>query len=225
MKALRSGAAVMMQTEADDAAWVVKCQATTERLGLREAAAQAGASAQEVTGSDPTTRGLGPVEAVPGDAGLELPGTGRSEPRSTVTTQVTVEAAEAATSVRDAGRADVERVKEVVEAPPEPGQEAAQPKEPQPQQDRPAEPAVEAELGAGVPPPIVQSVAPAVEVPAPPQGSTPALIDLTIDDSPTDKAKQEANVETAEAADRAGTSAALGVTRPRRRPGHRILPG
>jgi hypothetical protein len=53
-------------------------------------------------------------------------------------------------------------------------------------------------------------VVPAVEVPAPPQGSTPALIDLTVDDSPADKGKQEADVETAEASDRADTSAALG---------------
>jgi hypothetical protein len=99
----------------------------------------------------------------------------------------------------------VKRVKEVVEAPPE----AAQLEEPQPQQDRPAEPAVEAEREAGVPSPIVQAVAPVVEVLALPQGSTLALIDLTVDDSPADKGKQEANVEMAEAADRAGTSAVL----------------
>jgi hypothetical protein len=72
------------------------------------------------------------------------------------------------------------------------------------------EPAIEAEWGAGVPPSIVQAVAPAVEVPAPPQGSTLALIDLTVDDSPTDKGKQEADVETAKATDQAGTSTALG---------------
>jgi hypothetical protein len=35
----------MMRTVADDAAWVAKCQAATERLRLREAAAKAGASA------------------------------------------------------------------------------------------------------------------------------------------------------------------------------------
>jgi hypothetical protein len=35
----------MMWTAADNAAWVVKCQAMTERLTLREAAAKAGASA------------------------------------------------------------------------------------------------------------------------------------------------------------------------------------
>jgi hypothetical protein len=33
---------------------------------------------------------------------------------------------------------------------------------------------------------------------------------LQVDDSPADKGKQEADVETAEASDRAGTSAALG---------------
>jgi hypothetical protein len=53
-------------------------------------------------------------------------------------------------------------------------------------------------------------VVPAVEALAPPQGSTPALINLTTDDSPADKGKQEVDVEMAEASDRAGTSAALG---------------
>jgi hypothetical protein len=69
---------------------------------------------------------------------------------------------------------------------------------------------VEVEHGAIVPPPIVQVVAPVVEVPAPPQGSTPALIDLTDNDSPADKGKQEVDVETAKVSDRAGTSTALG---------------
>jgi hypothetical protein len=48
IKALKSGAALMMQTPADDAAWVAKYQAATERLKTKEAAANAGASAQEV---------------------------------------------------------------------------------------------------------------------------------------------------------------------------------
>jgi hypothetical protein len=45
-------------------------------------------------------------------------------------TQATVEATEAETSICDAGRADVEKLKEVVEALPEVGQEAGQPEEP-----------------------------------------------------------------------------------------------
>jgi hypothetical protein len=65
------------------------------------------------------------------------------------------------------------------------------------------------ERGAVGPPPIVQVVVPVVEVPAPPQGSTLALIDLTLDDSPADKGKQVADVEAAEDADRAGTSVVL----------------
>jgi hypothetical protein len=105
---------------------------------------------------------------------------------------------------------DAEKLKEVVEALPEAGQEAAQPEEPQPQQDRPVEPAIEAKRGVIVPPPIIQAVVPTVEAPAPPQGSTLALIDLTTDDSPADKGKQKVDVETAEASDRAGTFAALG---------------
>jgi hypothetical protein len=83
----------------------------------------------------------------------------------------------------------------VVEAPPEAGQEAVQPEsqlareEPQPQQDRPTEQAIEVERGAVVPQPIVQAVVLAVKTLAPPQGSTLALTDLTIDDSPTNKGK------------------------------------
>jgi hypothetical protein len=50
----------------------------------------------------------------------------------------------------------------------------------------------------------------AVEAPALPQGLTPALVDLTVDDSPADKGKHKAGVEMAEASDRPGTSAALG---------------
>jgi hypothetical protein len=68
-------------------------------------------------------------------------------------TQVTIEAIEAETSVRDVGRVDVEKSREVVEAPLEVGKEAAQPEsqpareEPQPQQDQPTEQAVKPERG------------------------------------------------------------------------------
>jgi hypothetical protein len=74
-----------------------------------------------------------------------MPGVGGSEPGSTATTQATVEAAEVETFVRDAGRANVKKSREVEEAPPEAGKEAAQPEsqpareEPQPQQDQPTE--------------------------------------------------------------------------------------
>jgi hypothetical protein len=61
-----------------------------------------------------------------------------------------------------------------------------------------------------VPPPVVQAVVPAVEAPAPLQGSTLALIDLNLDDSPANKGKQAADVEAAEALDGAATSAVLG---------------
>jgi hypothetical protein len=65
---------------------------------------------------------------VPGDTGLKVPGAGGLELGSTATTQATVEAAEVGASVRDMGRADVEKSKEVVEALPGAGQEVAQPK-------------------------------------------------------------------------------------------------
>jgi hypothetical protein len=86
VKALRLGAAVIMRTTADDAAWVGKYQAAVERLKLREAAAQTGASTQEVIGSGSITRGSGPAEAVLGDAELEVPNIGGSEHGSTVMT-------------------------------------------------------------------------------------------------------------------------------------------
>jgi hypothetical protein len=61
-----------------------------------------------------------------------------------------------------------------------------------------------------VPLPIVQAVVSTVEALASPQGLTPALIDLTVDDSSADKGKQKADLETAEASDRPGTPAVLG---------------
>jgi hypothetical protein len=51
-------------------------------------------------------------------------------------TQATVEAAEVGTSIRDVGWADVEKSREVVEAPLEAGQETAQP-ESQPAREEP----------------------------------------------------------------------------------------
>jgi hypothetical protein len=87
-------------------------------------------------------------------------------------------------------RADVEKTKEVVEALPDAGKEAEQPElqpereepRPQPQQDQPKEQSVKVEQGVAMPPPNVQVVAPTNESPVPPQGSTPAVIDLTVDD-------------------------------------------
>jgi hypothetical protein len=95
----------------------------------------------------------------------------------------------------------------VVEVPAKAGQEAAQPKEQQPQQDQPAKPAVEVESGAGAPPPVVPVVAPVNEALAPPQGSAPAMVDLTLDDSPVDKGKQVVGIEGVKAVDQAGPSA------------------
>jgi hypothetical protein len=109
-----------------------------------------------------------------------------------LTAQAFVEATEAEASARDAGRADVKEV--AVEVPPEAGQEAAQPGEaqpgePQPQQDRPEEPMVKVESGAVAPLPMVTAAVPVIEAPALAQGSTPAVVDLTLDDSPVDKGK------------------------------------
>jgi hypothetical protein len=136
VKALKSGAAMMMRTPTDEAAWVMRYQATTEWLRTREATAKAGASAQEVAGLGDAPRESELIEAALGGARLDVPGVGGSEPGSSATTQATIEAAEAKTSVRDVGRADVEESREVVEAPPEAGKEATQP-ESQPAQEEP----------------------------------------------------------------------------------------
>jgi hypothetical protein len=50
-------------------------------------------------------------------------------------------------------------------------------------------------------------MAPTVKTSAPPQGSIPAVIDLIVDDPPSDKGKQKADVEMVDAPDRPGTSA------------------
>jgi hypothetical protein len=65
VKALKAGAALMMRTPTDDAAWVTKCQAATERLKAKEAAAKAGASAQEGAGVGDAARGPEQVEVAP----------------------------------------------------------------------------------------------------------------------------------------------------------------
>jgi hypothetical protein len=102
---------------------------------------------------------------------------------------------------------DVEESREVVEAPPDAGKEAEQP---EPQQDQPTEQVAEAERGVVVPPPNVQVVAPTDKRPASPQGSIPAIIDLTIDAPPSDKGKQKADIEMVDALDRPHTSMTSG---------------
>jgi hypothetical protein len=99
-----------------------------ERLRMKEVTTKARASAQEVTGFGDATRELEPIEVGPSGARLEVPGIGGSKPGSTATTQAIVEVIENETSIRDARRADVEESREVVEAPPDTGKEAAQPK-------------------------------------------------------------------------------------------------
>jgi hypothetical protein len=139
VKALKSGAALMMRMPADDTAWVAKYEAATEWLKTKEAVAKAGASAQEVARVGDAAQEPEPVKAAPGCARLDVPGIGGLEPGSTTRTLETVEAGKAETSIRDARRADVEKIKEMVEAPPDVGKEEVQPKlqperaEPRPQ--------------------------------------------------------------------------------------------
>jgi hypothetical protein len=76
IKALKSGATLMMRTPTDDAAWVAKYQATTERLKTKEATAKVGASTQEVARVGDAAQEPEPVEAAPGCARLDVPSIG-----------------------------------------------------------------------------------------------------------------------------------------------------
>jgi hypothetical protein len=125
-KALKVGAALMMRTPADDAAWVARCQATTERLKAKEAAAKAGASAQEGAGAGDAVQKPEQVETAPGAARLDEPSSGGPEPGLTMGTPETVEAGKAETSAHDAGQADVKKMKEVVETLQDAGKEEEQ---------------------------------------------------------------------------------------------------
>jgi hypothetical protein len=128
VKALKSGAALIMRTPADDVAWVARYQAATEWLKPKEAATKVGVSAQEVAGVGDAMWEPEPVEAAPSGARLDMLGVGGPELRLTARTQATVEAVEAKPSIRDAGQAVVEESREVVAAPPDAGKEAVQPK-------------------------------------------------------------------------------------------------
>jgi hypothetical protein len=141
---------------------------------------------------------------------------------SSSTTEATVEATMAKSSIRDAERADADVVME--EVPPVAGQEAAQAGEPQPQQDPPAGPAATVEGEAIEPPPkapgeeVPAIEAPALEVPtvevsALAEESAPVTVELTLDDLPLDKGKQVVRVEGGEAVDQAGASMAAGEAR------------
>jgi hypothetical protein len=74
--------------------------------------------------------------------------------------------------------------------------------------DQPGEPTIEVEWEVAMPLPIVQAEAPADGGPVPPQGSTSVVIDLAVDDPPSDKGKQKADVEMVDASDRPGTPVA-----------------
>jgi hypothetical protein len=200
-KSLRASAVVINRTAANDVAWVERLQASKERLKQQEVGTQAEAGVQAVAGSGPAAQGSVPSE-------VAAPSTGGAEPGSSSTTEATVEATTAEASVRDVGQADADEVME--EVLPAAGQEAAQPGPPRPQQDLPVEPAATVEGGVVEPPPVVlEEEVPAVEGPAPTKGSTPAMVDLTLDDSPLDKGKQLVGVEEVEAVDQASPLATV----------------
>jgi hypothetical protein len=59
-----------MQTPADDAAWIPRYQAATERLKAKEFVVQASASAEEDIGAGDAAQQSESVEAAPGATGL-----------------------------------------------------------------------------------------------------------------------------------------------------------
>jgi hypothetical protein len=172
------------------------------------------------------------VKAAPG--GTRLDGSRSGGPESWLTTRSpeSVEIGKAKTSVRDARQTDVRKTKEVAEAPQDAGKEEEQselqierekpqrqlqqqqhgerPLEWQPRAERGEldQPVGEAEREVAMLPPDVQAEALADRRLVPPQGSTSAVINLTVDDPPSDKGKQKADVEMVDAPDRPRTSVA-----------------
>jgi hypothetical protein len=122
-KALKAGAALMMQTSAEDVAWVTRYKAATERLKVKEAAAKAGASAQECAGVGDAAQEPEQVETALGATRPDELGSGGPEPGSTIGTPETIEASKAETSTHDAGQVDVKKTIEVVETPQDAGKE------------------------------------------------------------------------------------------------------
>jgi hypothetical protein len=153
IKALKAGAGLMMRTPADDAAWVAKCYATTERLKVKEATAKAGASAQEGAGIGEPVRGPKQVEAAPSSTEHDGPGSGGLEPGSATRTLETVEAPQDAGE--EEGRLEQQRqLQQHQQGEPQLGAERGE-------LDQPGEPVIEAEQEVAMPSPNIP-----VEVPA-----------------------------------------------------------
>jgi hypothetical protein len=112
----------------------------TERLKTKETAVKAGASAQEGVGAGDVAQQPERVEATSGATGLDRSRGDGQEPRLTTRTLETIKAGKAATSAHDAGQADVEETRDMVETPQNAGKKEEQPElqveweEPQQQQ-------------------------------------------------------------------------------------------
>jgi hypothetical protein len=116
-KALKAGAALRMRMLADNAAWIARYQAATERLKAKESAVQAGASAEEDVEAGDATQQYESVEAAPGATELGRSRGDGQELGSTLRTLEIIETEEATTSARDAGQADAEDTRNVGETP------------------------------------------------------------------------------------------------------------
>jgi hypothetical protein len=99
-----------------------------ERLKAREATVKAGASAQEGARVGDASQQPEQVEAALGATRLDRSRGDGQELGSTMRTPKTVEAGKAATSARDAGQADMEETRNVVEASQDAGKEEELPK-------------------------------------------------------------------------------------------------
>jgi hypothetical protein len=114
---LKASAALRMRTPADDAAWITRYRAVTERLKLMGSSIQAGASVEEDIGTEEAARRPELVEAAPGASRLGRFGGDGHEQGSTVGTLEAIEAEEATTSARDVGQADVVETRNMGETP------------------------------------------------------------------------------------------------------------
>jgi hypothetical protein len=97
-----------------------------KQLKAKEAAAKAGASAQEDAEVGDVTREPERVETALGATRLDGSGSGGQEPGSTKGTPEAVEAGKAETSAHDAGQTDVKETKKVLETPQDVGKEEEQ---------------------------------------------------------------------------------------------------
>jgi hypothetical protein len=122
-KVLKASTALKMRTPADDAAWLARYRATTERLKSTGSSVQAGGSVGEAVGAWEAARWPKLVEATLGASGLGQSRGDSHEAGPATRISEAVEAREVATSARDTGQVDVVEIRNMEETPQDMGQE------------------------------------------------------------------------------------------------------